>query len=102
MDHLLEIKKEYKNKKKTGDSRYIYQKELDKTCFQHDLAYFDFKDLPRRTASDKILCDKVFNVAKNPKHDKYQKGLASMVYKLFDKDSSGGGVKSAKMHGLFL
>ena len=51
--------KEWINKfKETGDSRYIYQKELDKTCFQHDMAYGDFKDLTRRTASDKILHDK--------------------------------------------
>ena len=48
----------------TRDSRYIYQNILDKACFQHDMAYGDFKDLTRRTASDKILCDKAFNVAK--------------------------------------
>ena len=40
--------------KETGDSRYIYQNELDKACFQHDMAYGDFKDLTRRTASDNI------------------------------------------------
>ena len=51
--------------KETGDSRYIYQIELDKACFQHDTAYGDFKDLTRRTASDKILSDKAFNIAKN-------------------------------------
>ena len=51
--------------KETGDSRYIYQNELDKACFQHDMAYGDFKDLTRRTASDKILSDKAFNIAKN-------------------------------------
>ena len=50
--------------KKTRDSRYIYQNELDKACFQHDTAYGDFKDLPRRAASDKALCDKAFNIAK--------------------------------------
>ena len=49
--------------KGTGDSRYIYQNELDKACFQHGMAYRDFKDLTRGTASDKILCDKVFNIA---------------------------------------
>ena len=41
--------------KETRDSRYTYQNELDKACFQHDMAYGDFKDLTRRTASDKIL-----------------------------------------------
>ena len=57
--------------KETGDSRYIYQNELDKACFQQDLAYGDFKDLTRKTASDKILRDKAFNITKNPKYDGY-------------------------------
>ena len=56
------------------------------------MAYGDFKDLARRTASDKILRDKAFNIAKNPKYDGYQRGLASMVYKFFDKKSKGSGV----------
>ena len=55
------------------------------------MAYGDFKDLARRTASDKILRDKAFNIAKNPKYDGYQRGLASMVYKFFDKRSTGSG-----------
>ena len=59
--------------KETGDPRYIYQKELDKACIEHDMAYGDFKNLARRTASDKILHDKAFNVTKNPKYDRYQK-----------------------------
>ena len=41
--------------KETGDSQYIYQNELDKGCFQHDMAYGDFADLTRRTASDNVL-----------------------------------------------
>ena len=53
------------------------------------MAYGDFKDLPRRTASDKVLLDKAFNIAKNPKYDEYQRHLASMVYKFFDKKTSG-------------
>ena len=52
------------------------------------MAYGDFKDLTRRTASDKILRDKAFNIAKNPKYDGYQRGLASMVHKFFDKKTS--------------
>ena len=56
------------------------------------MAYGDFKDLKRRAASDKILRDKAFNIAKNTKYDGYQRGLASMVYKCFDKKSAGGGV----------
>ena len=55
--------------KETGDTNYIYKNELDKACFQHDMAYGDFKDLARRTASDKVLRDKAFNIAKNPKCD---------------------------------
>ena len=62
-----------------GDSRYIYQNELDKACFQRNIAYGDFEYLHRRTASDKA-----FNIAKNPEYDGYQRGLASMVYKFFD------------------
>ena len=65
--------------KETGDTNYIYKNELDKACFQHDMAYGDFKDLARRTASDKILRDKAFNIAKNPKYDVYQRGLASLI-----------------------
>ena len=67
--------------KEIGDSRYIYQNELDKSCFQHGMAYGDFKNLTRRTASYKIWLDKTFNIAKNPKYDRYQRGLASMVDK---------------------
>ena len=74
--------------KETGDSRRIYRNELDKGCFH----YGDFKDLARRIAPDNVLRDKVFNIAKNPKHDVYQRGLAFMVYKFFDKNYSGSGV----------
>ena len=77
--------------KETGDTSYIYKNELDKACFQNAMAYGDFKDLARRTASDKVLRDKAFNIAKNPKYDGYQRGLASMVYKFFDKKSKGSG-----------
>ena len=80
--------------KETGDSKYIYKNELDKVCFQHDMAYGDFKDLPKKTASDKVLRDKAFNIAKSPKYDEYKRGLASMVYKCFDKRTSGGAIKS--------
>ena len=65
MDYLQKTKKEYKIKKKTGDWRYIYQIELNKVCFQYDMAYADFKDLTRRTATNKILRDEVLNIAKN-------------------------------------
>ena len=75
--------------RKTGDSRYIYRNELDKDCLQHDMAYGDFKDLAKRTAADKGLRDKAFSIAKGPKYDGYEKELASMVYKFFDKKSAG-------------
>ena len=78
--------------KETGDTSYIYKNELDKACFQHDMAYGDFKDLKRRTFSDKVLRDKAFNIAKNPKYDEYQRELASMVYKFFEKKSKGSGI----------
>ena len=78
----------------TGESRYIYQNKLDKASFQHDMAYGDFKDLTRRTASDKIFHDKAFNIAKNRKLDGYQRGLASTVYKFFDKKASGSSIKN--------
>ena len=88
--------------KETWDSRYIYQKEPDKACFQHDMADTDFKDLTRRTAFDKIFCDKAFNIAKNPKDDRYQRELASMIYKFFSKKTyatrgnkfDGSGIKN--------
>ena len=83
-------KERIKKFKEIRDSRYIYQNELDKACFQHDMAYGDFKDLTRRTASDKILCDKAFYIAKNHKYDGYQRGLGSMVYEFFDKKKSAG------------
>ena len=98
MDHLLKTKKESKSLKETGDSRYIYRNELDKGCFQHDMAYGNFKDLTKRTVADKILRDKAFNIAKDPKYDGYQRALAYMVYKLFDKKTAGSGIKSIKQN----
>ena len=74
--------------KETGDSRYIYQNELDKACFQHGMAYGDFKDLIRRSASDKILRDKAFCIEKIPKCDGYYSRSDPMLYKLFDKNTS--------------
>ena len=85
VDHLQKNKERIQKFKETGNSQYIYQSELDKVCFLHDMAYGDFKDLTRRIASDKILRDKAFNIAKNLKYDGCQRGLASMAYKFFDK-----------------
>ena len=76
----------------TGNTDFIYKNELDKACFQHDMAYGKSKDLIKRTQSDKVLRDKAFKIASDPKYDGYQRGLASMVYKFFDKKSSGSGI----------
>ena len=71
----------------------MYRNELDKACFQH-MAYGDFKDLGRRTDSDKVFRDKTFSTAKNPKYDEYQRGLASMVCKFLDKKSKCTGINN--------
>ena len=89
-------KERIKEFKRTGDTRYIYRNELYKACFQHDSAYADHKDLINRTEADKILRDKAYDIASNPKYDGYQRGLASMVYKFFDKKSTGSGFKKLK------
>ena len=73
-------KERIQNFKEAGDTDYIYKNELGEACFQNDTAYRDFKDLARRTASGKVLRDKAFNIAKNPKYDGYQGELASMVF----------------------
>ena len=79
--------------KETGDTNYTYKNELDKPCLAHDAAYSDSKDLTKRTVADKSLRNRAFNIAKDPKYDGYQRGLASMVYKFFDKKSKGSGAK---------
>ena len=84
-------KERIKKFKQTGDTRYIYRNELDKACFQHDSAYADHKDLINRTEADKVLRDKAYDIASNLEYDGYQRGLASMVYKFFDKKSLGSG-----------
>ena len=84
-------KERIKKFKETEDTSYIYKHELDKACFQHDMAYGDFNDLAKRTAADKVLRDKAFKIASDQKYDGYQRGLASMVYKFFNKKSQGSG-----------
>ena len=77
---------------KTGNTDFIYNNELDKACFQYGMAYGKSKDLAKRTQSDKVLRNKAFKIASDPKYDGYQRGLASMVYKFFDKNSEGSGI----------
>ena len=79
--------------KETGDTNYIYMNELHKACFTHDAAYSDSKDPTKRTVADKILKNKAFDIAKDPKYDGYQRGLASMAHKFSDKKSEGSGAK---------
>ena len=87
-------KERIKKLKQTGDTCYIYRNDLDKARFQHDSAYADLinlKDLINRTKADKVLKDKAYKFASNPEYDGYQRGLASMVYKFFDKKSMRSG-----------
>ena len=72
----------------TGNTDFIQKNELDKACFQHDMAYGKSRDLIKRPQSDKVLKDKAFKIANNPNNDGYQRGLASMVYKFFNKKSA--------------
>ena len=76
----------------TENADSIYRNGVDKTCFQHEMAYDKSKDLVKRTQSDKILKDKAFKIASDPKYDGYQRGLASMVYKFFNKKSKESGI----------
>ena len=76
----------------TGNTNFIQKNELDKACFQHDMAYGKTKDLVKKSQSDKVLKDKSFKIASDPKYDGYKRGLASMVYKYYDKKSSGSGM----------
>ena len=104
-------KERIKEFKRIGDMRYIYRNELDKACFQHNSAYADHKDLINRTEADKVLRDKAYDISSNPEYDGYQRGLASMVYKFFDKKSTaersslehmGSGVKKLQDSSLIL
>ena len=79
----------------TGNTDFIYKNELDKACFQHDMAYGKSKDLVKRTQSDKVLKDKAFKIVSNPKYDGYQRGLASMVYNFLDKKSKGSDIAAS-------
>ena len=78
----------------TGNTNYIYKNDLDKACYQHDMTYGKYKDLTKRTESDKVLRDKALDIASSPKYDEYERGLASIVSKVFDKKSTGSGIKS--------
>ena len=84
----------------TGNTDFIYKNELDKPCFQHHMAYGKSKDLTKRKQSDKVLRDKAFKLASNPKYDGYQRGLTSMISKFFYKKSSGSGIANKSIDHL--
>ena len=77
-----------------GDTNYIYRNDLDKACFARDAAYSDSKDLTKRTAGDKALRDKAYNIAGNLSHNGYEISLASLVYKFLDRKTKGSGIKN--------
>ena len=77
-DSFTKNKQRIKKFMQTGNTDFIYRNELDKACFQHDMAYEKTKDLVKRTQSDKVLKDKAFKIASNPKYDGYQRELASI------------------------
>ena len=70
---------------KTGNTDSIYRNNINKACFQHDMADGESKDLTRATQSDNVLRDKAFEIEITPRYDGYQRRMASMVYKFFDK-----------------
>ena len=70
--------------------KHLYRNELNKDCFAYDAAYSDSKDLAKKTISEKILKDRVYEIARNRNYNGYQRTLASMVYKLFDKKTGSG------------
>ena len=69
----------------TSNLKYLYRNELNRACFAHEAAYCDSKDLAKRTISDKILKDRAYEIVRNRNYDEYQRALASMVYRFFDK-----------------
>ena len=85
---------------KTGNTDFIYKNKLDKASFQNDMVYGKSKDLMKRTQSEKVLRDKALKIASDPKYDAYQRGLASMIYKFFDKKSKGSGITNESNYQL--
>ena len=92
MVHSQKNKERIEKFRQTRNTYFICRNELDKACLQHDMAYGKTKDLAKRTQSDKVLRDNLLETAGDVKYDGYQRGLASVVYNIFDKKSSGSGV----------
>ena len=91
---FTKIKERIEKFKEKGKTKYIYRYELDKACFQHDMADLDCKYLARRIASHNVLRDKALDIAKNLKYDGYHRSLASVIYKFLDKKFKGSGIKN--------
>ena len=85
-------KEKIENFMQTGITNFIYKNELDKAYSQHDVAYGKSKDLAKRTQSDTFFRDKAFTITSDPKYDGCQRGLTLVIYKFFDKKSSGSGI----------
>ena len=76
--------------RESSNLKHLYGNELDKDCFAHDAAYSDSKDLTKITISDKILKERAYEIARNPKYGRYQRALANIVYKFFDTKTGAG------------
>ena len=90
---FIKINERIQKLMETGNTNYIYKIDLDKACFQHDMDYGKCKELTKRTESDKVLRDRAFKIASNPKYDGYERGLPSMVYKFFDEKATGNSIE---------
>ena len=86
---------------RTGNTAFIYNNDLDKACFQHDIAYGKSKDLSKGTQLDKVLRDKAFKITSDLKYDSYQRRLAPMISRFFDKTSTGSGIANEPNYQLF-
>ena len=86
---------------KDGRLNHIYKNELDKACFEHDMAYNKCKDLENRNQSDIALKNKAYKIAANPKYKDYERGLVAMVYKFFNERSKklikGSGIENKQL-----
>ena len=84
-----------------GKLSHIYKNELDKACFQHDMAYNKYKYLRGRTQSDIYLKNKAYEIAVNPRVDGFQRALGSMVWKFFNGRSKkllkGSGINNKEL-----
>ena len=81
----------------TGNLKYLHRNELDKAYFAHDATYYDSNNLAKRNISDKILKDWAYEIAINRTYDGYQRALASMVFKVFEKKTESGKIVNEQL-----